>query len=120
MAEARTVTKVIKLEIQRKKKIRQAKKLEELNICKPVRIVNDQNVTKRRNDLDKFESTSAKVIHNLSSKQLSEIDARVLSIGLEYGIKSKPRELFSRTTKKLHNCKLILFLHFIFELLYSF
>ncbi len=56
-------------------------------------------VNKRRNQINEIESETANAIFNSSSRKLSEIEERVLSKGLKYGIKNKrvdTYELMSR------------------------
>ena len=68
---------------------RHAKKLSALGINMYTHV--DSNfVNKKRNRVDKVEEfVDKETVFNLSSRKLTEIELRVLSKGLKYGIKSK-------------------------------
>ena len=68
---------------------RHNKKLNNLGI-NTINNIQDKNINKSRNKIDKVEAyNNAQIIYNISNKQLSDIETRVLQKGLKYGIKNK-------------------------------
>ena len=67
--------------------LKHEEKLEKLGIESRIR-VNILNVNRNRNGVGEIEvADNAKIIYNLSSRELSELETRVLEKGLKYGIR---------------------------------
>lgn len=73
------------------------RKLSKLGV---IDIPDDRHVSKRRGGLDKVEEVDmADAIFNLSTRELTDLETRVLSKGLKFGIKAKKVDTFEILTR---------------------